>query len=102
MRKLEFDVFNQELKKKESCDFKNIIKNSGGMIAKFNFSREWSGFKVAASFVKLGDEFPVLIKNGICLIPEKALTWKEFSVQVVGVKDGEIIKTNKLIIVQEG
>lgn len=102
MRVLEFDVINQELIKNRLCDFDNIVKNSGSMIAKFNISKEWSGCKIAASFVKLGDEFPVLIENGVCEIPQKALTWNEFSVQIVGLKDGKFVKTNKLIIKQEG
>ena len=102
MRILEFNVNGTVISKNPKCNFEGLVKNSGNLMAKFNFSREWSGFKLAASFIKLGEEFPVLIKNGTCLIPENAITWKEFSVQIVGVKDGEIIKTNKLIIVQEG
>ena len=102
MRVLEFDVINQEIKQSPMSDFSGLMRNSGNLIAKFNLSKEWSGYKVAASFFKLGEEFPEMLKDGKCAIPAKALTWKEFSVQIVGIKDGMIFKTNKLVIKQEG
>ena len=102
MRTLEFDVKGTDISKNPKCNFDGLIRNSGNLMAKFNFSKEWSGYKVAVSFLKLGEEYPELIKIGLCIIPQKALTWTEFAVQVVGIKDGSIMKTNKLIIKQEG
>lgn len=102
MRTLEFDVKGTDISKNPKCNFDGLIRGSGNVTARFNLSREWNGFKIAASFFKLGEEFPVLIKNGKCEIPAKTLSWKEFSVQIIGMKNGTVIKTNKLIIKQEG
>lgn len=102
MRILEFDVNGTEINKGRKSDFNKLVKGNGNLTAKFNLSKEWSGYKIAASFFKLGEEFPVLIKNGMCEIPEKALSWKEFSVQIIGIKEGSMMKTNKLLIKQEG
>lgn len=102
MKVLGFDVNGTDISKNPKCDFDGLVRNSGNLMARFNLSKEWSGYKVAVSFFKLGEEYPELIRNGSCIIPQKALSWKEFSVQVVGIKDGTIMKTNKLIIKQEG
>lgn len=102
MRTLEFDVKGTDISKNAKCNFDGLARNSGNLMARFNLSKEWSGYKIAVSFFKLGEEYPELIKNGSCIIPKKALSWKEFSLQVIGIKDGIIMKTNKLIIKQEG
>ncbi len=102
MRILEFDVNNQEILKNALCDFSKIERNTKGIAAKFNFSREWNDHKIVVSFFKLGEEYPMVLKNGMCRIPDKALTWKEFFVQVTGIKDETMLKTNRLSIKQEG
>ena len=104
MRTLLFDVNGQSIQKNKHCDFTGMVKGSKGYLkARFNLSKDWNGCKIAASFFKLGTEYPVIVKNGVCDIPDDALTWKSFSVKLVGMRsDGYMIQTNKLEIKQEG
>lgn len=104
MRILSFLVNEQQLKKDPKCNFQNISKNTKGYLyAKFTFGKGWNGCRVAASFWCLNKEYPVIIeKDGICVIPEKALTWSNFKVSLTGVKDGYKITTNKVTVEQEG
>lgn len=104
MRVLEFDVNGQKIEKNKNSDFSGIVKGSKGYLkARFNLSREWNGCKIAASFYKLGQEYPVIVNKRVCEIPDEALTWNVFSVRLLGIrKDGYRIQTNKLEVKQEG
>lgn len=102
IRTLRFRVENQKISKSTGCDFSGLVKGTSGYLkAYFTFSQEWKGCQKAASFWKLGKEYPVLIINGECEIPQEALTWDNFQVSVTGIRnDNFVITTNKLIIEQ--
>lgn len=103
MRTLKFIVDGQSVKKDPSCDFAGLVPGTKGYLdAFFRFSDEWKGCKKAAVFVSLGREYAVPLINGKCQIPEKALTWKIFSVKVVGERDGYRVTTNRVEVLQDG
>lgn len=104
MRILKFNVSGQRLEKDSGCDFSHIVKDSRGYLyAKFTFEDGWDSCKIAASFWRLGIEYPVLLdRNKMCAIPDEALTWNDFSVSCLGMKDEYRISTNKITIEQEG
>lgn len=101
MRVLKFKVDRQIIKK--DGDFSGIVKGSQGYLsAEFSFSSDWSGCKVVASFFSGEQEHAVPISNHRCLIPDEVLTGDYFRVQVVGLEKGQIIKTNKVLVIKEG
>lgn len=101
MRILRFRIEKQRISKSYGCDFSGIVKGTSGyLIASFSFSEEWDGCKKAASFWRLGKEYPALIINGQCEIPKEALTWDNFQVSVTGVCDNFVITTNKITVEQ--
>lgn len=103
MRTLKFIVDGQSIKKDPSCDFKGLVPGTKGYLeAHFQFSDEWKNCKKAAVFGSLGQEYAVPLINGKCEIPEKALTWRLFSVKVAGIRDGYRITTNKVEVLQNG
>lgn len=100
-RVLKFKVDKQVIKKEG--DFSGIVKGSQGYLAaEFSFSPDWSGCKVVASFFIAEQEHPIPINNRRCMIPDEVLTGDYFRVQVVGMKNNQIIKTNKVLVRQEG
>ena len=100
-RVLKFKVDKQVIKKEG--DFSGIVKGSQGYLAaEFSFSPDWSGCKVVASFFIDDQEHPVPINNRRCMIPDEVLTGDYFRVQAVGMKNNQIIKTNKVLVRQEG
>ena len=104
MRTLSFLVKEQKISKDPKCDFSNISPDTKGYLqAKFNFGKGWQNCKIAASFWRLGKEYPVIVNSdGVCLIPEQALTWSNFKVSLTGIRDGYKITTNKVTVEQEG
>lgn len=104
MRTLLFIVDGQKLSKSPKCDFSGISPGTSGyLMAKFRLGREWKGCRVAASFWCLGKEYPVIVNSdGVCSIPEQALTWSNFKVSLTGIRDGYKITTNKVTVEQEG
>lgn len=102
MRELFFKVNGQKLQKDSNCNFNNIIAGTRNyLVASFLFSSDWSGMSKVAVFKKLDEEYPVKIIKNKCIIPADALTWRNFSVYVIGKKDDSIIKTNSDVILQE-
>ena len=106
MRKLSFIVNGQVIEKDPKCDFSNLFPGAGGLIeAEFSFSTDWDGCsKVAAFFSPLGKEYPprVLADGKTCVIPFPALEKRSFKIQILGKKGGERIKTNKVVVNQNG
>lgn len=103
MRILKFLVDDQTIKRDPSCDFKGLVPGTKGYLkAQFRFSDEWKGCKKAAIFGSIGREYAAPLVNGMCEIPEKALTWRTFSVKVAGIRDGYRITTNKVEVLQDG
>lgn len=100
-RTLDFKVNGQMIEK--VGDFSGLVKGSKGYLkARFSFSEEWSGCKVAASFWLYGKEYAVPVRGKVCEIPEEALTGNEFKVSVTGARAGYLISTNKIKVEQEG
>ena len=100
-RVLKFKVDKQVIKKEG--DFSGIVKGSQGYLAaEFSFSPDWSGCKVAASFFSGEQEHAVPIIRNRCIVPDDVTDADYFRVQVVGIKNGQIIKTNKVLVRQEG
>ena len=106
MRILKFIVNGSVIEQDMSYDSGSLVPGSGEEVqAEFIFSNEWSGYaKVAAFWSLLGREYPPqIVKNGVrCTIPREALERRAFKVQVVGYKDGEKIRTNKVKVEQLG
>lgn len=101
MRVLKFDVSGQSIKKDPDCNFDGIVKGTKGYLqAEFTFDKEWDGCKIAAVFTKYGKEYAAPLKNNVCEIPDEALTYKEFSVKVVGVRNDYRITTNSEKVMQ--
>lgn len=100
-RTLIFDVIGQTLKKSDNCDFSGIISGTSDyLVARFNFSLEWYGCKIAASFWIGKDEYAVPVKNGECVIPKEALTGTRFAVSLTGVNSKYRITTNAMSVFQ--
>lgn len=103
MRILKFIVDGQKIRTDPECEFSNLIPGTKGYLeAQFVLSSEWIGCKVAASFWRYDKEYPVLLKNGQCEIPEEVLKGKEFSVSLTGMKKDYVITTGKIKVKQEG
>lgn len=100
-RTLIFDVIGQTLKKSDSCDFSGIISGTSGyLVARFNFSLEWYGCKIAASFWENGEEYAVPVINDECTIPAEALSGSRFEVSLTGINDKYKITSNRLTVFQ--
>lgn len=103
MRNLRFIVEGQIIRQDPSCDFSGLFPGTQGYLkAEFLFSKEWKDCRKAAVFDLLRDEYPVPLIGNSCEIPADVLTWKSFSVQVVGERDGYRITTNKVEVKQNG
>ena len=74
MRNLDFIVDGQKLARDPLCDFTGIAAGSVGYLqARFRFSKEWSGCKKVAVFTHRGKQYPVGLKDNMCVIPWEAL-----------------------------
>ena len=105
MRTLQFIVDGQNLIKDPNCDFENIVKGSHNYLSCwFSLSRDWSGCKVAVSFLKNEKEIDaVMLENYCCMVPNKVSELQSFYIKLVGVrKDGYKIVSKKCYIRQGG
>ena len=103
MRNLQFVVEGQKLS--PTGDFSGIVRGTKNYLrCQFKFvDTDWSGMVVAAVFEKRGIEYPVLIdSNRTCVIPEDVTSEKSFRLNLIGKTGNRIIKTNKLLLSQEG
>ena len=104
MRTLKFIINGQIIEKDPSCDFSGLVAGTENYLqAEFAFSDEWDGRKKAATFWKLGREYPVpLYGDGriVCKIPKEALTSRSFDVSVTGMHGNEFIPTNTVNVEQ--
>ena len=102
MRDLCFVVNKQQLLKKQSCNFNNIIAGTVNYLrCVFTFDADWSGFKKVAEFkIENGKSYPVLIKSNQCMVPEEVTKEEKFFVIIHGKKDNQRIITNSLKISQ--
>lgn len=101
MRILRFIANGQILEPDPECDFTGLISGTEGYLqAEFVFDSEWTGCRVAASFFSLDKEYPAIVEDGRCEIPAGALSFRDFYVQLTGVRDGYKITTNRQIVRQ--
>lgn len=101
MRELVFDVNEQIIKKNENCDFENLVSGTKGYLkARFSFNKEWNGYGKVAVFTNLSKDYPAILKDNACMIPEEALTGDYFKVKVVGSRLGLRITTNQVTVEQ--
>lgn len=102
MRVLKFNVDAQHIHKDSNCDFTNIVAGTQNYLqAHFTFSPEWHDCILVASFWRGGNEHAVLIQDGVCNIPQEALTGRTFSVSVIGQRNDYRLTTNRVIVRQE-
>ena len=103
MRTLKFIVTGQTIRPDPACDFSGISPGTKGYLkAEFSFDKEWNGCRKAAVFTSLQKEHPVPVIGNKCEIPEEALSWRKFSIRMVGEKDRFRITTNDLEVMQNG
>ena len=102
MRTLKFIVAGQRIEKDQACDFSGLVSGTENYLqAEFVFSDEWAGRKKAATFWKLGREFPVELhgdKIATCKIPRAAVSHIEFGVSVTRMEGKEFVRTNILTV----
>lgn len=106
MRTLKFIVNKQLIEKDPNCDFEGLVPGSAGYLqAEFSFSDEWKDLVKGVGFYSvLGKEYPPqILKDGrTCVIPEEALKKRYFGVKVHGLKDEELLVTNKVFVKLSG
>lgn len=106
MRTLKFIVDKQIIRKDDSCDFEGLVSGTEGYLkAQFSFSSEWNGcVKVAGFYSNNGVEYEpqALDNNNSCIIPSDALKRQSFNIKLFGKRDGYMITTNKINILQDG
>lgn len=107
MRTLKFIVNNQTISQDPNCDFTGLVPGSDGYLqAEFVLPSSWRNGTIVASFWSaLGKEYePQMVRSdGTCNIPTEALTKRIFKIQLIGIgKDGKRMKTNKVIVMQNG
>lgn len=106
MRTLKFIVEDQIVRPDTSCNFSGLVPGTTGYLqAEFTFSKAWDGYaKVVGFYSMMGYEFEpqALEKDGTCMIPADACTRSKFKIQVLGKRGEDTLKTNKLVINQNG
>ena len=105
MRRLEFIIEGQRLRKDPSCDFAGIIPGTRHYLeTHFTFNEDWDKCVCIAEFSnESGDTDAVLIEDGKCEIPDIVLDDVNFTLKVIGKrKDGYFITTNQIKITQGG
>lgn len=105
MRTLKFKVEGQIITKDPECDFSNLVPGTTGYLrAEFTFSEEWDNTVKVAAFWRNGNECPPqILKDGrSCIIPDEALTSRQFKISVLGKNNNKKLTTNKIEVVQNG
>lgn len=104
MRVLKFIVEGQIIKKDSSCNFDNLVAGTKNYLyASFAFTDEWNGRKKAATFWKLGREYPVALYGDgkiMCKIPDEVVRKGNFDVGVAGMDGDEFITTDTVTVEQ--
>lgn len=102
-RDLVFVVKDQELSKDPSCDFSGLVPGSSGYLrAVFTFNGLWGTLAKAAVFSTDSAESAMPITNDSCVIPNKVLKEKSFSIRLVGKNSQQMLQTNRLVVNQLG
>ena len=104
-RILRFNVDGQEITKDPTCDFTGIVPGTAGYItAEFVFSKEWDNCVKVVGFRSGPNEYePKILRDGrFCIIDEEVLKRAMFYIHVVGKKKDFRIKTNEVMVKQDG
>lgn len=100
MRDIQIKVTGQQIEVIGNCD--GIVAGSQNYLqAVFEFSDEWNNCIKIASFWSKNKEYPVLVRNDKCMIPDEALTERYFKVSVLGQRGDYRITSDKIKIMQE-
>lgn len=105
MRILKFIVNKQKITHDPKSNFSDLIPGScEELIADFSFSSEWDDSVKVAAFYNANGECPPqeLIDGMYCKIPQEAINSHWFRVQIIGNKNGTLLMTNMLDIIQNG
>lgn len=104
MRTLKFIIEGLSIRKDSQCDFSGIVPGTKGYLrAEFDFDYDWSSCKKMVVFSHPSIEsIPVRVTNNTCMIPEEVLKYRKFKMEVIGVKTGLRLATNKLEVEQNG
>lgn len=99
MRMLDFVVNKQNIEKQG--DFSGLIAGTKNFLyARFSFSREWVGYCKVAVFTCRDGEFPVLLSNNSCKVPDEAAACSSFKVHVVARRGDEDIMSGRTTVIQ--
>ena len=104
-RILRFNVNGQEITRDPTCDFTGMVPGSFGYItAEFNFSKEWDDCVKVVGFRSGPNEYePKILQDGrFCIIDDEVLKRTIFYIHVVGKKKDFRIKTNEVMVKQDG
>ena len=105
MRELKFNVSGQHIRPDPACDFSGIVPGSKGYLkAVFTFDSEWAWCEKIAEFRKYDVEkcTSVRLTGNSCMIPEEELVNKYFYMNLIGIRPGFRIKTNREKVEQDG
>lgn len=105
MRILKFIVNKQKIIRDPKSNFSDLIQGScEELIADFSFSSEWDNTVKVAAFYNANGECPPqeLIDGMYCKIPQEAINGHWFRVQIIGNKNGTLLMTGMLDVIQNG
>lgn len=105
IRTLKFIVNGQIIEKDPKCDFSGLVPGTEQYLkVEFSFSPEWTGYDKVVQFKRFKTEFTpqILVDGKSCLIPADALKQKMFNIKILGRKGNVKLKTNSILIVQDG
>lgn len=96
-----FNVKGQRLSNAAKNYF--VSGSKGYLEAHFNFSSDWDGFnKVASFYDENNEEYPVILNENKCKIPNAVLQNEMFKVKVTGKKGDVIIPSTRVMVRQVG
>lgn len=87
MRKLEFKIEGQVLKKDPDCDFSMIVRGSRGYLqCSFSFDENWNGCtKVVHFYTDDGKSTFIKLVGDTCMVPDDVLDNAVISLNAIGV-----------------
>lgn len=97
MRTIKFNVNQQKIRNTDSIAF--IYGGTHNYLnLQFNFSEEWDGCFKAVSFIVKDKEFPFLLQNDSCTVPQNAFDEDVLTFYLVGKKPDYRIESRKFTI----
>ena len=100
MHRLTFVVNGQNLVKLKGFDGL-VAGTKGHLQAHFTFTGDWSGLRKVAVFTCRSGEYPVLITNNTCMVPDEVAACESFKVHIVGkLLDGGKLPSSRVTVIQ--